>query len=256
MADARSPRKIPKTVGGTLFGQPIVEPLNYLPGRYPFPAQLKARQLRQLQESHKARWIGRGEILFREGELPRAVCIVLEGRIKRSITSSRGRTLVIGFWGTGSVIGLEANILDRAYMTTAEAVRETLVMAVGRSELIGESQTNAAAAWLVTQLVSENSYFLAGKLASFGLAESTPQSVARCCLVELSAARADGERERVRLDLNQETIAQLLGLSRETVSRQLARFRRAGLLEWDRCSFVIRDRQALEKIAELPSAAA
>jgi CRP/FNR family transcriptional regulator, cyclic AMP receptor protein len=255
MDDAISQRSAPKSVDGTLFGQPVSEPLRYLVGRYPFPARLNQQQLRQLQHSGRAKWIGKGEILFREGELPRALCIVLEGRVKKSITSSRGRTLVIGFSGPGTVIGLEANILGRAYMVTAETVRLTLVIAVPRSELVREIRTNSAAAWLVTQLVCENSYFLAGKLSSVGLSESAPQSVARC-LMELGASRPNGERDRARLDLSQETIAQLLGLSRETVSRQLARFRRAGLLEWDRSNFVIRDREALEKIAELPNAAA
>ena len=240
----------------TLFGQRVFsEPAGYLLGRYPFPARLHHPQLRRLRTSKNAKWIDKGKILFRQDDLPRAVCVVVEGRIQSSISSPRGRTIVLGFFGPGSVIGLEANILGRAYVATAETLEKTLVVAIPRRELLAEIQGNAEAGWLVARLVSENFYFLAGRLASVDLSESAPQTVARC-LMELTYKRSNGDGQPVQLDVSQEVIGQLLGLSRETVSRQLARFRRAGLLEWHRSNLVIRDRRGLEKVADFPGAAA
>jgi len=242
-----------KSADETLLGQPLSEPLRHLLGQYPVPARLTESQLRHVRASKNARSVfEKGAILFREGELPRGVCIVLAGRVKKSITSAQGRTLVIGFYGPGSVVGLEANILGRAYMITAQTVQRTEALILPRGELIQEMQRNATAAWHVAQLLAENSCFLIGKLGSMELSESAPQMVARCFL-------GWGESEngqRVSLDISQEMIAQMLGLSRETVSRQLTQFRRAGVLEWNRTSFVIRDRDALEKLANLPRAVA
>jgi CRP-like cAMP-binding protein len=82
------------------------------------------------------------------------------------------------------------------------------------------------------------------------LSESAPQGGG---LLFVAIGR---KQRRTSFDVSQETIAQMLGLARETVSRQLAQFRRARVLEWDRTSFVIRDREALEKLVNLPDVAA
>jgi CRP-like cAMP-binding protein len=132
---------------------------------------------------------------------------------------------------------------------------KTLALAVPRREFHREVQGNSAIAWLVAELLSESCYFLADQLKSMELSESAAQTVARC-MVELSAHRATEDGIRARLNLSQETIAQMLGLSRETVSRHLAQFRRAGLLDWNRSGLVIRNRQALEKLADSTFAAA
>ncbi len=61
-----------------------------------------------------------------------------------------------------------------------------------------------------------------------------------------------GEEAPYKLDLSQEAIAQMVGLSRETVTRLLARLQKRHILNWKRSGLVIRDRSALEKLADLP----
>lgn len=60
------------------------------------------------------------------------------------------------------------------------------------------------------------------------------------------------DNAHVELKLSQETIAQMVGLSRETVSRLLTRLRRKRVLDWTRSDLIIRNRHALEKLADLP----
>jgi CRP-like cAMP-binding protein len=251
MVDARSQPSVPNAVE-TLFGQA----LQHLLGQYPIPARLSEYQLRHFRASKNARTVfEKGTVLFREGELPRGVCVVLGGRVKKFITSAQGRTLVIGLYGPGSVAGLAANILGRAYEVTAETVQRTEVLIVPRRALLEEMERDATAACLVARLLAEDRYFLMGKLGTVELSESAPQTVARC-LLGWNTQDANGDGQTVNLDVSQETIAQMTGLARETVSRQLSQFRKAGVLEWKRTNFVIRNRKALERLADLPHAAA
>lgn len=243
------------TAAGTLFGHPIAEPLRHFAGQYPLPGRLNEHHLRRLAASNNARTYAEHTILFKEGELPNGVFVVLSGRVKMSITSSEGRMLVLGFFGPGSVIGLAANLLGRANGASAEAVETTDAIFVPRRELLREIQTNATAAWQIAQLVSENCVFLMGKLRAVDLSESAPQMVARC-LLGLIANRPNHDGELEQLHLSQETIAQMVGLSRETVSRQLSQLRRKGILDWKRTDFIIRDRRALERLADTPEEAA
>ncbi len=239
----------------TVFGQPIAEPLRHFVGRYPYPARLNEFHLRRLRASNRAKLFGKGSVLFEEGTLPSGAFVVVEGRVKESLTSSQGKTLVFGFFGPGTALGLAATVLGRPHIATAEAVQETSAVFVPRRELIREMQSNPMAAWHVAQIVSESCCFLSAKIGTVELADSATQKMARC-LLGLMGQNASGDGEPAHLDLNQETIAQMVGLSRETASRLLSRFRRKGLLNWTRSDCVIRNRRALERLADFPQAVA
>jgi CRP/FNR family transcriptional regulator len=134
-------------------------------------------------------------------------------------------------------------------------VEPTKVLFVPRKELAREMQGDATVARQAAELVSEACYFVLIKMRAVEL-QSAEQKLASC-LLGLLAHKAEYRGEKVpRIDLNQETIAQLIGLSRETVSRLLSRFRRQQILVRDRSDVVIRDTKALEKIAGYPETAA
>ena len=105
---------------GTLFGGPIIDPVGHLSAHYPFPARLNEHCLAKLKLSNPGTSFSKGAILFREGEKPTGVYVVLEGRAKASVNSAQGKTLVLGFFGPGTILGLAAAILGRTHATTAE----------------------------------------------------------------------------------------------------------------------------------------
>ena len=233
---------------GTLFGQPVAEPFQHLIGRYPFPARLNEHFLRRLIASKKARLLSKGAVLFKEGEIPNGVYVVVEGRVKMSIASADGKTLAVGFFGSGTVLGIAANVLGRCHEATAETSDPTKVIFIPRRELIREIQNNGTAALQIARLVSESHFFLLGKLAAVELSESVPQAVARF-LLAMIAHNSGHDGDSVQVGLSQEAIAEMLGVSRETVSRVLSKLRRERILEWNRSDFVVRDRRALERLA-------
>ena len=234
-----------------LFGLEVAEPLGYLSGQYPYPARLSDHHVKRFIASSKGRTYRKGAVLFEGGATPDGAYIVLDGRVKLSVNSAQGKALVLGFFGTGTVIGLAAAILGRPHVSTAETIQTTSAVFVPRGKLLEELRTQPLAAWQAAQLISENCYFLLTKMATVELSESAQQRMARCLLGLLNHHSAhDGAH--VELNLSQETISQMVGLSRETVSRLLSRLRRKGVLDWTRSDFIIRNRLALEKLADLP----
>lgn len=239
---------------GTLLGLPIAEPLRHLVGQYPYPARLNEHHVRRFQAAKKGRTYRKGTMLFEEGRRPEGVHVVLDGRVKLSVNSPQGKAMVLGFFGPGTVLGLPATILARPHMSTAETIQPTTAVFVPRGQLIAELQAQPLAAWHVVQMVCEHCYFLLTKMATVELSESAQQKMARC-LLGLINGNSGHAGAHVELNLSQETIAQMVGLSRETVSRLLSRLRRKGVLDWTRSDFIIRDRRALEKLADFPEAA-
>ena len=237
----------------TLFGLPVAEPLRHMVSEYPYPARLNEHHVRRFQSSKKTRSYRKGAMLFEQGQKPDGVYIVVDGRVKLSVNSPYGKTMVLGFFGPGTILELAAVILGRPHISTAETTQPTTAVFVPREQLIAEIKGQPLAAWHVTQLVCEHCYFLLTKMATVELSESAEQRMARC-LLGLINNNASYRHAHVELNLSQETIAQMVGLSRETVSRLLSRLRRKGVLDWTRSDFFIRDRRALEKLADFPEA--
>jgi CRP-like cAMP-binding protein len=237
----------------TLFGLAIAEPLRHLIGQYPYPARLNEHHVQRFQAAKKGKRYCKGTMLFEQGQKPEGVYIILDGRVKLSVNSSNGKAMVLGFFGSGTILGLPAAILGRMNMSSAETIQPTTAVFVPREQLIIEMQSRPLAAWHVTQMVCEQCYFLLTKIATVELSESAEQKMARCLLGLINDH--SGHAAHVQLNLSQEAIAQMVGLSRETVSRLLSRLRRKGVLDWTRSNFIIRDRQALETLADLPEPA-
>jgi CRP/FNR family transcriptional regulator len=231
---------------GTLFGQPVTDPLGHLDSHYPFPACLNKRHLARLKTSNLARFLPKGAILFREGERSTGVYVVLEGSAKISVNSAQGKTLVLGLFGPGTILGLAAAILGRTHAATAEVLKPIEVLFMPRKDLVREIRGDATAARQTAELVSEACYFTLDKMRTVDLSQSADQKLARCLLRLL----AHGQGRETPLKLGEETIAQMVGLYRETVSRLISRFRRARILDWEGSRIVIQDKRSLEKLAD------
>ena len=227
-----------------------MDPLGHLSAQYPFPARLNEGYVARLKASNVGTRFSKGAILYEEGEKPTGVYVVLEGRAKVSVNSAQGKTLVLGFFGPGTILGLAAAILGRTHAVTAEAMKPTRVLFVSRKELVREIESDAAVARQAAKLVSEACYFILGKMSAVDLSQSAAQRLARCLVGMLAHNTGQGGEAPSKLDLSQETLAQMVGLSRETVTRLLSRLRRSRILEWKRSGLVIRNRNALEKLAD------
>ncbi|MFZ3216476.1 MAG: Crp/Fnr family transcriptional regulator [Candidatus Acidiferrales bacterium] len=205
-------------------------------------ARLKASNVGQLYP--------KGAILYKEGDKPTGVYVVLEGRAKVSVNSSRGKTLLLGFFGPGTILGLPSAILGRIHAATVEVMMPTTALFVSHKELVREMQGDAMAARHAAELVSEACYFILTKMRAVELSESTGQKLARCLLGLLAHNTGSGGEAALQLDLSQEAIAQMVGLSRETVTRLMSRFRRKHILDWKRSGLIIQNRKALERLAD------
>ena len=233
-----------------LFREPIVHPLGHLSAHYPFPARLNEHYVMKLKASDVGTSFCKGAILFQEKAKPTGVYVVLEGRVKLSINSAQGKTLLLGIFGPGTILGLAAAVLGRAHSATAEILQATRIIFVSRTELLGEMQGDAKVACQVAELVSEACYFILGKMRAVDLSQSAGQKLSRCLLGLLAHNPGPSGEASLKLDVSQETVAQMIGLSRETVARLLSRFRRKRIFDWKRSGFVIIDKSALEKLAD------
>jgi CRP/FNR family transcriptional regulator, cyclic AMP receptor protein len=85
-------------------------------------------------------------------------------------------------------------------------------------------------------------------IRSIGLSHSVSEKMARLLLQWSVDAKLTDGAIRLKLSLTHEEMAQLIGTSRETVTRTLSQFKKQRVLELSGSTLIIRNRAALERM--------
>ena len=195
----------------------------------------------------------RGTVLFAEGQAPRGVYVLCEGRVKLTTCSGEARVLITDIAGPGYVLGLSAVVSGGAHETTAETLDACRLVFVEREEFLRLLGGHVCALTHAARQLSSNYRTMHRQASVLGLSPTAAGKLASVLLEHpsLSGGRVGGG-VKFRLVLTHEEIGQLIGASRETVTRLLNDFRRKRLIEVRGETLTVRDRPALEALALPP----
>jgi CRP/FNR family transcriptional regulator len=187
-------------------------------------------------------------ILFVEGQMPRGGFVLCSGKVKLSTTSRDGKVLILKMAEPGEALGLSAVISGTPYEVTAETAGPCQVNFIDRDALMklldkyGELGLHAA------QALSREFQSAYRDIHELVLARSSAGKLA-WLLLSWSGGRQGANEIRIRSSLTHEEIAQMIGSSRETVTRLLSELKKKELIRLKGSTLVIRNRTALEAMA-------
>jgi len=185
-------------------------------------------------------------VLFIEGQRPRGVFVLCTGKAKLSTSSSEGKTIITKISDPGDVLGLNATISNHPYEVTAEMIEPGQANFISREALLEFLKQNGEVALRVAEQLSRNYYVAYEEIRTLGLATSPAEKFAKLLL----SWEADGNHgsNSIRLTLTHEEIAEMIGTTRETVSRLFSEFKRKQLVQIKGSTLTIRNRDGLEKL--------
>jgi CRP/FNR family transcriptional regulator, cyclic AMP receptor protein len=190
----------------------------------------------------------KGATLFVEGQSPRGVFVLCSGRVKLSTSSADGRTLILRMSEAGEVLGLPATVTGKPYELTAEVIEPTQANFIARSDFLRFLSENGEAALRVAQQLGETYHSAVAEMRTIGLSHSAGEKLARFLLDLCSDhAKTNGEI-RLTMTLTHEEIAQIIGASRETVTRIFSDFKKKQFLQVKGSTVVIKNKAALEEL--------
>jgi CRP/FNR family cyclic AMP-dependent transcriptional regulator len=218
--------------------------------RVPFLAALDASNREALAAAAKRRRFRRGETIFHKDDPGESLFIIDEGSVRIYLPSPQGTDLTLAVLGPGDFFGDMALLDGRPRSASAEALQETETAALDRGDFTAviRSQPEAAMAVLaaVAQRLRETNE-MAEDLAFLDVGGRLAKK-----LLELAATYGVQRPEGTILDLplTQEGLANMVGVTRESVNRHLALFRQEGVIASEGRRFVIRDAEALRRFIE------
>ena len=191
----------------------------------------------------------KGEIVFNEGEPGDSLYIVMNGKIKLSRRSPDGRENVLAVMGPSDQFG-ELSVFDPGPRTaTATAVTDVKLARMPQSVLRPWIEAHPEIGEQLLRVLARRLRRTNDSVADL-IFTDVPGRVAKALL---QMADRFGSREsdglRVKHDLTQEELAQLVGASRETVNKALADFVHRGWIQLQGKSVVVLDEERLRRRA-------
>jgi len=191
----------------------------------------------------------KGATLFVEGQASRGVFIVCEGRVKLSTCSTDGKALIVRLAGPGEVLGIPATVTGKPYELTADVIERAQANFMSRADFLAFLREFSEVSFNVSAQLAETYHAAVAELRSIGLSHSAEEKLARF-LLDWCANEANGSGDnRARLTLTHEEIAQMIGSSRETVTRLLSNFKRKKVLQILGSTLILNDKAALVTVA-------
>lgn len=193
--------------------------------------------------------LAKGATLFKEGTRSKGVYVVCTGQVKLFCTSKDGKTLILKIAMPGDVLGLGAVLSDSAYEVTAETIRPTQIKSIRREEFLPFLEKHGEGSLHAAKALSDDykaAFFDARRLALSG---SAAGRLAGVLLDWGKTAATCGKMEmRFTMALTHEELANMVGSSRETVTRMLTRFKKEKLIEMRGSSILILAPELMESM--------
>ena len=208
------------------------------------PAALKALESIKFTTTYPG-----GAVLFAEGDAPRGVMVLCKGRTKVSVASGAGKTLILRVAKPGEVLALHSVVSNQPCQATVETLEPCQVSFFRREDFLHFLKEHSEASLMAAQQLSASYETACEQVRSIGLSGSAPEKLARFLLDWTADAKPSGGEVRAVLTLTHEEIGQMIGTSRETVTRTLGELRNQRLVSLKGSMLVVPDRDALETFA-------
>lgn len=190
-----------------------------------------------------------GTIIYGEGESPAGLYILCTGEVKLSISSGSGKTLIKRIVSPGETLGLSSVLSGNKYKATAETVTPCQVKFVKRDEFTRFVAEHRDVQFNIARQLIEECESDANQIRALGLANSAAERLAQLLLTWCDEdGRPSESGMRIPVAMTHEDIAQMIGTSRETVTRLLKSFKEKKILSVRRSSMTLHKKGELEDL--------
>jgi CRP/FNR family cyclic AMP-dependent transcriptional regulator len=199
------------------------------------------------QITHAAVFPG-GAAIFTEGQDPQGIFMLCRGQAKLSTTSREGKTFILRIAKPGEVLGLHSIITGKPYELTAETTQPSQLDFVSREDFLRFLNDHGDACLRAAQHIGRDCQSAYDVIRTIGLSNSISGRVAKFLLESATDGMVKNGTVTVGMSLTHEELSQLMGTSRESITRTLADFRKKNLMELKGSTLTIHDKPALERL--------
>lgn len=209
---------------------------------------LTKEELIKLSDCKTSHIIKKGEVIFEEGENVNGIYCIKDGICKLTKLSANGKDHIVKLVTKGELLGQRSMISDEPVNLSAVALEDMQVCFIPKSEVMGYFDKNNQFSMNVMKTIcgdlkeaDDHMVNLAQKTVKERLAET---------LLYLHDTFGENKDNSLKIQLSRDELASMIGTATESCIRLLSDFNKLGLIELNGKKIVLKDINALKKMAE------
>ncbi|HET7187209.1 MAG TPA: Crp/Fnr family transcriptional regulator [Gemmatimonadaceae bacterium] len=212
----------------------------------PLFSGLQRDEIQKFADLTRERAYPKGSVILFQDDPGDSLFVLRAGRVKVVLIGEDGREVILGVLEPGAHFGELALIDDQPRSAHVIAMDDSQLLILRREDFRRRVEANPTVAWALLTELSRRLRRADVKIGGLVLLD-VPGRIARLLLDLADEAGS----EAIDKPLTHQTIAQMIGASRETVSRAMKEFQDAGLITVERRRISVGDREALEKRSQV-----
>lgn len=212
----------------------------------PLFSGLQRDEIQKFADLTRERAYPKGSVILFQDDPGDSLFVLRAGRVKVVLIGEDGREVILGVLEPGAHFGELALIDDQPRSAHVIAMDDSQLLILRREDFRRRVEANPTVAWALLTELSRRLRRADVKIGGLVLLD-VPGRIARLLLDLADEAGSDA----IDKPLTHQTIAQMIGASRETVSRAMKEFQDAGLITVERRRISVGDREALEKRSQV-----
>lgn len=215
--------------------------------KIPYFSNISQAELQAIADIMIERTYERGRVLFMEGEFGEAVHFVMEGKVKIYKTSEDGREHILYIAVPGDIFAEVILFNEVNYPATAEVLEKARIAVIRNEDLEKVLKAHPSMAVAIIKVLNKRLMDAQQQVKSLAL-HNTHGRTAQM-LMKLATEHGNKTENGLELELviSRQELANMVGTTRETVTRVLMAFKKYNLIEIERNTIRITQPEKLKE---------
>jgi CRP/FNR family cyclic AMP-dependent transcriptional regulator len=203
---------------------------------------------RRIADLLKDHYLKKGDVLFRKGDEGKALYMIIQGKIKISVTSRLGNEVILAMLSDGDFFGEMALLDGLPRSADAVANEDTHLLVLSRSEFLSFIIHNESAAMSILFALSQRLRKADDFLADTCFLNIGSRLAKKLLELGETHGQQEGGTTQIKLNLTQTELASMVGATRESINKELRKLRDKGLVTKQGRTFLIHNPERLKRL--------
>jgi CRP/FNR family cyclic AMP-dependent transcriptional regulator len=210
-------------------------------------AASQAGQIQLLSEEREVYDFPKKQMIYTDGQKPKAVYYILKGKIKIFKSSKEGKELITAVLGEQDFFGYTHVLENRNYGESAQVLEDAQLMLIPKDDFIALSTSDTQVAKQFIKIITKN--ILDKEEALVNLAYNSLRRKVAFGLIQTLEKFKNERNSNEIMQVSRENLAQITGVATESLIRTLADFKSEKLIALDQGKIIILNEK---KLRDLP----
>jgi CRP-like cAMP-binding protein len=212
-------------------------------------SELAPAAFREFLALGRSKQFARNTLIFSKGDAGDCVYAIARGRIAIETVSEDGKIALLNFLGPGDLLGEIAAVDGNERTAGARSLTAATLVRIERSDFMGFLERHPKAARKVMELLCSRLRWTSAVIEDLTFL-AVPQRLAKRLLALSRQYGVDvGSGTKIAEPVSQESLAQMLGVTREFVNRCLRYLQDRGAIRYEQGHIVITDPVLLDQLS-------